>query len=63
MEKLKEGEKWLFIKLVGHADLKAFPNKKKTKPDQPDFVSSGLAVWVNKKKAEKESEGKNGSAL
>ena len=39
-------EKYLSIKLVGHDFVKVFKNKNKTQPNQPDYSSDGVAVWV-----------------
>lgn len=52
-KKLEVGEKYLTIKVVGHNDIVAFPNKAKTKPNSPDYVSNGVKVWVNTKKEPK----------
>lgn len=54
-KKLSEGEKYLTIQIVGHNPISAFPNKEKNKTSQPDFKANGIAVWVNKKKAETET--------
>jgi len=50
MEKLKTGEKYLTVKLVGHSYVNVFPNKDKKKEDQPDYKADGVAVWVKYKK-------------
>lgn len=55
---MKEGEKYLSVKLVGHEFVTAFPNQK-TKPEQPDFKGDGVAVWVKEKRASKEGEVKS----
>jgi len=55
---MKEGEKYLSVKLVGHEFVAAFPNQK-TKPEQPDFKGDGIAVWVKEKRATKEGEVKS----
>jgi hypothetical protein len=39
-------EKYLSIKIVGHDYIKVFRNKDKTAPNQPDFKTNGVAVWV-----------------
>jgi len=46
---MENGEKYLSIKLAGHDYVKAFPNKDKTAPNQPDFKGDGVAVWVQEK--------------
>ena len=51
---LEVGEKYLSIKLVGHDYVKAFPNKDKVNPAEPDFKGDGVAVWVKEKQAPKE---------
>ena len=52
---MKEGEKYLSIKLAGHEFVTAFPNQK-TKPEQPDFKGDGIAVWVKEKRGIKVEE-------
>lgn len=53
---LKEGEKYLSISLFGgEIKLAAFPNKKKAKETDPDFLGNGIAVWVSEKKAKAEA--------
>ena len=52
---LEVGEKYLSIALfggkkAGGITIAAFPNKKKTKPTQPDYMGNGVAVWVSRKK-------------
>ena len=49
---MEVGEKYLKIKIVGHEPVPAFLNKDKKSDKDPDFKSSGVAVWVNVKKAE-----------
>jgi len=49
-EKLEQGEEYLTIQIVGLNKLVAFKNKNKTESKHPDFVSSGVAVWISKKK-------------
>jgi len=55
---MEVGEKYLSISFMGKKELTfaAFPNEKKQKPTDPDFIGNGLAVWVNKKKAEVKEE-------
>jgi hypothetical protein len=53
MPELKEGEKYLNISIGGKEGFKLalFPNAKKQKPTDPDFVGNiGIACWVSKKK-------------
>ena len=50
MTELKEGEKYLTIKIIGHDFINAFPNKEKSNDSQPDFKADGVAVWIKKKK-------------
>jgi len=53
--KLKEGERYLSIALLGgQIKVAAFKNKDKAKPEQPDYVGNGVAVWVNAKQAEQQ---------
>jgi len=53
MEKLKPGEKYLSISLLGgQVKLAAFINKNKRSDDSPDFTGPGISIWVNKKKEE-----------
>lgn len=47
---MEQGEKYLDIKIVGHEFVRAFPNVKKEKDDQPDFKGDGVAVWVREVK-------------
>lgn len=45
---MKDGEKYLSIKLVGHDVVKAFRNPDAGKSDKhPTFKGDGVAVWVN----------------
>jgi H2-forming N5,N10-methylenetetrahydromethanopterin dehydrogenase-like enzyme len=55
MSKLKAGEKYLTIRMAGHSDVKAFPNKDRS-DNQPHFKGDGVAVWVNEKKAAETTE-------
>lgn len=55
MEKLKKGEKYLNIKIVGHDYIVAFKNKDK-EGNQPDFKSPGVAVWIREKKEDPQIE-------
>ena len=52
MEKLKVGEKYLTIKLVGHDYVAAFKNKDK-KGKEPDYKGDGVAIWIVEKKETK----------
>lgn len=52
--KMQVGEKYLDIKIIGHDFVRAFPNKNKTKDDQPDFKSDGIGVWVREIKEKKQ---------
>lgn len=49
-KKLLDGEKYLLIKITGHNLVAAFKNKDKNKPNQPDYKSDGVAIWVTTKK-------------
>jgi len=53
---MKEGEKFLTVRILGNIELKAFPNTegREKNPYAPHFKGEGIAVWVNKKKAPKE---------
>lgn len=53
---MEAGEQYLDIKVVGHAFIRAFPNTKKDKPDQPDFKADGVAVWVRSVKKKEDGE-------
>jgi len=50
-KKLEPGEKYLNIVLLGSLKVAAFKNRNKTKETQPDYIGSGVSVWINKKKA------------
>lgn len=47
---LKEGEKYLYVKILGDIKLRAYKNKDKKDSNQPDFKGEGIAIWINKKK-------------
>lgn len=53
--KLAVGDKYLTVELdlgvLGKHKASAFKNEK-TKEGSPDFKGKGIAVWVNKKRAE-----------
>jgi len=49
-EKLKVGDKYLSIKLIGHDYVVAFKNKDKKNPKEPDYKGDGVAVWITTKK-------------
>lgn len=55
MAEMKEGEKYLNIKLLDSINIAVFRNEKKTKPNEPDFVNyrAGVTVWVRQKGATK----------
>jgi hypothetical protein len=56
---MKEGEKYLGIKIVGHEIIKAFPNKeKKEGSNEPDFKGNGVGVWINKVKPKEQKKNK-----
>lgn len=55
-QKLEIGEKYLSISLLGTIKLAAFKNRNKKKPEDPDFLGNGIAIWVAKKR--KDNEGK-----
>ena len=46
----------LSVKLVGHDYVVAFPNDKKTKANEPDFVGDGIAIWKHEYEEKKESD-------
>lgn len=47
---LEVGEQFLSVSLFsGQIKIAAFKNKNKTKPQEPDYVGNGIAVWVSKK--------------
>lgn len=56
-EKLEVGEKYLSIKIIGHDYINVFKNKNKKSEKEPDFVTSGVGVWVRKKKSQEEQGG------
>lgn len=56
MAKLKAGEKYLSVKLIGHEFVAAFPNKDKKNEREPDFKGDGIAVWIRTKKSEEEKK-------
>lgn len=56
MAELEIGEKYLSVKIVGHDYIPAFKNKNKKSEKEPDFIAPGIAVWVRKKKENKEEE-------
>lgn len=61
---LDVGEKYLSISLFGgEVKIAAFPNKKKVKDSDPDFVGNGVAVWVNKKKPKGERKVSKAASL
>ena len=51
---MEVGEEYLQVKIVGHDFITAFPNKEKSKANQPDFKADGIAVWVKAKKAKED---------
>ena len=53
---LQPGEKYLRISLLGGAiKFSAFPNKKRSEnPKAPHFKGDGVAVWVSKKRENRE---------
>lgn len=53
---MKAGEKYLYVKIVGHEGIAVFPNLTKTKPNQPDFKADGIGVWVKIKRERKAIE-------
>jgi len=53
-KKLKPGEKYLSVKIVGHDYIPAFKNKDKQKDNEPDFKGDGIAIWVRKKQEPKQ---------
>ncbi len=50
MEKLQEGEKYLYVKLFNTIGMYVFQNKNKKNEREPDFKGDGVAVWVRKKR-------------
>lgn len=53
MEKLEVGEKYLSIVVLGSVTLKAFKNKNKQNPKEPDYKGDGVAIWINEKRMPK----------
>lgn len=49
MNKLKDGDKYLTIKILGNITLKAFKVHKedRTKETYPAYKGEGVAVWIN----------------
>ena len=57
MEKLKPGDKYLSIQILGKngINVAAFKNPKKAdNPKAPDYTGNGVAVWITEKREEKE---------
>jgi len=52
---MEAGEEYITIKLIGHSDMVAFPNKegREKNPQAPHYKNGSLAVWINKKKEPK----------
>jgi len=53
---MKPGEKYLYVKIVGHEGIAVFPNIQKSKENQPDFKADGIAVWVRTKREDTPKE-------
>jgi len=53
MDKLKEGEQYLSLVIFGKIPVACFPNKNKTKPNEPDFIGNGIAIWLRNKGSDK----------
>ena len=47
---MNEKKKRLDIRIVGHDWIYCEQNTKKEKPNQPDYVGNGVAVWVREVK-------------
>lgn len=53
--KLKPGDKYLTIELIGHNKVHAFKNEDRTEENnQPHYRGNGVSVYINKKKAEQD---------
>jgi hypothetical protein len=53
-QKLKVGDKYLSIKLVGHDYVRAYKNIDKKNPKAPDYQGDGVSVWISVKKESKD---------
>lgn len=51
---MEVGEKYLYIKIVGHEGITVYPNREKKEEKHPDFKTNGVGVWVRTKKEKKE---------
>lgn len=56
MEKLKTGEKWLSVSVLGGKSIACFKNKNKKNPKEPDWRGNGVAIWVNEKRGASENQ-------
>lgn len=52
---LKEGEKYLTVKILGNITVSAF-KKRDRKETDPHYVGNGIAVWINKKRTDPKVE-------
>lgn len=55
MPELEPGEQYLYIRLLGNIELRAFKNKNKKSDKEPDFKGDGIAIWLNKKQGPKDT--------
>lgn len=54
--KLKVGERYLNVCILGQVYVAVFPNKAKTKPEEPDYIGNGVSIWIKEKQPPKEQE-------
>lgn len=47
MTKLKDGDKYLTIKVLGNITLKAFKVDERTTDKHPHYKGEGVSVWIN----------------
>lgn len=52
--KLKVGEKYLSVSVLGGKGIGCFKNKDKKKKEEPDYKGDGIAIWINEKQPPKE---------
>lgn len=58
MAKLKPGDKYLSVVLLGSVKVAAFKNPgKEENENAPDYKGDGIAIWINEKKEQKEEKG------
>lgn len=55
MAKLKPGDKYLNVNLLGSINVAAFKNADKEKGDnRPDYKGDGIAIWIREKQEPKD---------